>query len=76
MWFNVIQAGLKVSVHSNLKKCGLQHVFCFKKMQLNSVSLYKEVLTFGDRFMALGFMVTGAPPPAKRMRILLLNQYA
>jgi hypothetical protein len=61
------------SICSNLKKCGLQHVFCFKKMQLNNVGLYRGVLTFGDQFTALGFMVTGAPPPSKCIRILLLN---
>jgi hypothetical protein len=29
-----------------------------------------------NRFTALGFMTTGAPPAAGSIRILLMNQYA
>jgi hypothetical protein len=34
------------------------------------------VLIFADRFTALRFTATGAPPVARRMRILPINQYA
>jgi hypothetical protein len=38
--------------------------------------IYREVLTFVDRFTALCFTATGAPPAAKRIRILPMNQLA
>jgi hypothetical protein len=38
--------------------------------------MYKEVLTFVDQFMALHFMVMGAPLAARWIRILPMNQYA
>jgi hypothetical protein len=37
---------------------------------------YTEVLTFIDQFMALRFTATGAPPAARRIRILPMDQYA
>jgi hypothetical protein len=37
--------------------------------------MYREVLTFADRLTALRFMATGAPPAARRIRILPMNQY-
>jgi hypothetical protein len=33
---------------------------------------YREVLTFVDRFTALLFTATGAPPAAMRIRILVI----
>jgi hypothetical protein len=38
--------------------------------------MYWEFLTFVDRYTALRFTATGAPPGAKRTRILPVNQYA
>jgi hypothetical protein len=38
--------------------------------------IYSEALTFVDRFTALRFTATDAPPAAKRIRISPLNQYA
>jgi hypothetical protein len=38
--------------------------------------MYREVLTFVDRFMALRFTATGAPPAAKSKRVLPIKQYA
>jgi hypothetical protein len=37
---------------------------------------YREVLTVIDRFMAQWFTATGAPPAARRIQILPMNQYA
>jgi hypothetical protein len=36
----------------------------------------REVLTFVDQFKALPFTATGAPPTARRIRILPMSQYA
>jgi hypothetical protein len=41
-----------------------------------AVCMYRKVLTFLDRFMALCFTATGAPSAARRIRILPVNQYA
>jgi hypothetical protein len=38
--------------------------------------MYMEVLTFVDRFTALRFTATGAPPAARRIQILQMNPYA
>jgi hypothetical protein len=38
--------------------------------------MYREVLTFVDRFTALRFTATGALPGARRIRILPMTQYA
>jgi hypothetical protein len=35
-----------------------------------------QVLTFADRFKALRFTATGAPPVARRILIFPMNQYA
>jgi hypothetical protein len=43
---------------------------------LMCVYIHRDVLTFVDQFMALCFTVTGALPAARRIRILLINQYA
>jgi hypothetical protein len=40
------------------------------------ISKYREVLTFVDRFTALRFTATGAPPNAMCIQILQMNQYA
>jgi hypothetical protein len=40
------------------------------------ILIYMEVLTFVNRFTALRFTETGPPPAARRVRILLMNQYA
>jgi hypothetical protein len=39
-------------------------------------TIYREILAFVDRFMALHFTATGAPPAARRIIILSMNQYA
>jgi hypothetical protein len=38
--------------------------------------MYREVLTFVDRFTPLRFTATSAPPAARCILILLINQYA
>jgi hypothetical protein len=37
--------------------------------------IYREVLTFVDRFTSLRFTTTGAPPAVGRIRILAMKQY-
>jgi hypothetical protein len=37
------------------------------------IYIYKEVLAFVDRFMSLYFMVTGALPAVRCIRILPMN---
>jgi hypothetical protein len=39
-------------------------------------SLYREVLTFVDKFKELRFMVSGASSGKRRIRMLSINQYA
>lgn len=39
-------------------------------------STYREVVTFAERFTALSFTATDAPPAKRCIRILPINQYA
>jgi hypothetical protein len=40
------------------------------------IYIYREDFYSLDEFMALHFTATGAPPAARRMRILPMNQHA
>jgi hypothetical protein len=44
-------------------------------LRMQDLILYREVVTFVDRFTMLHFTATGASPAAKRIQIFPTNQY-